>query len=82
MTLDPSVRQIRGACPLDCPDTCSWIVTVKGGKAVALRGDPGTTINATVDERDSYIGGGAVYHDNRVRVEKYCPIDSDSTHDA
>ena len=19
-------RQIRGACPLDCPDTCSWIL--------------------------------------------------------
>jgi anaerobic selenocysteine-containing dehydrogenase len=34
------VRQIRGACPLDCPDTCSWIVTVKRGDAVALRGDP------------------------------------------
>lgn len=31
---------IRGACPLDCPDTCSWIVTVKDGQAVALRGDP------------------------------------------
>jgi anaerobic selenocysteine-containing dehydrogenase len=31
---------IRGACPLDCPDTCSWIVTVKRGEAVALRGDP------------------------------------------
>jgi anaerobic selenocysteine-containing dehydrogenase len=31
---------IRGACPLDCPDTCSWIVTVKQGQAVALRGDP------------------------------------------
>lgn len=31
---------IRGACPLDCPDTCSWIVTVKDGHAVALRGDP------------------------------------------
>ncbi len=31
---------IRGACPLDCPDTCSWIVTVKHGEAVALRGDP------------------------------------------
>jgi anaerobic selenocysteine-containing dehydrogenase len=31
---------IRGACPLDCPDTCSWIVTVKEGEAVALRGDP------------------------------------------
>lgn len=32
--------QIRGACALDCPDTCSWIVTVKNGEAVALRGDP------------------------------------------
>jgi anaerobic selenocysteine-containing dehydrogenase len=32
--------QIRGACPLDCPDTCSWIVTLKQGEAVALRGDP------------------------------------------
>jgi anaerobic selenocysteine-containing dehydrogenase len=31
---------IRGACALDCPDTCSWIVTVKGGEAVSLRGDP------------------------------------------
>src|SRR5262249_40809046 len=32
--------QIRGACPLDCPDTCSWIVTVKNGEPVALHGDP------------------------------------------
>lgn len=31
---------VRGACPLDCPDTCSWIVTVKNGQAVSLRGDP------------------------------------------
>ena len=31
---------VRGACPLDCPDTCSWIVTVRDGAAVALRGDP------------------------------------------
>ena len=34
------IDRIRGACPLDCPDTCSWIVTVEGGQAVALRGDP------------------------------------------
>src|SRR5262245_27639243 len=40
MPPDRSVHQIRGACPLDCPDTCSWIVTVTGGEAVALRGDP------------------------------------------
>lgn len=32
--------EIRGACPLDCPDTCSWIVTVKNGEPIALRGDP------------------------------------------
>ena len=30
----------------------------------------GTTANSTVDERDSDKGGGAVYHDNRVRVER------------
>jgi anaerobic selenocysteine-containing dehydrogenase len=33
-------RDVRGACALDCPDTCSWIVTVKDGEAIALRGDP------------------------------------------
>jgi anaerobic selenocysteine-containing dehydrogenase len=30
----------------------------------------GATVNATVDERDSDMGGGAVYHDNRVRVAR------------
>jgi anaerobic selenocysteine-containing dehydrogenase len=29
----------RGACPLDCPDTCTWILTVEDGRAVDLRGD-------------------------------------------
>ena len=33
--------QIRGACPLDCPDTCSWIVTIKNGEPIAPGGDPG-----------------------------------------
>src|SRR5215467_11701156 len=40
MTPAPGEQQIRGACALDCPDTCSWIVTVKNGEPVALRGDP------------------------------------------
>jgi anaerobic selenocysteine-containing dehydrogenase len=40
VTPEPDERQIRGACPLDCPDTCSWIVTVRQGEAVALCGDP------------------------------------------
>jgi anaerobic selenocysteine-containing dehydrogenase len=30
----------------------------------------GATVNVTVDERDSDMGGGAVYHDNRVRVDR------------
>ncbi|MER6950616.1 molybdopterin oxidoreductase family protein [Nonomuraea sp. NPDC000554] len=29
-----------GACPLDCPDTCSWVVTVEDGQAVKMRGNP------------------------------------------
>jgi len=36
----------------------------------------GATINATVDERDSDMGKGAVYHDNRVRVEKVSGLDA------
>jgi anaerobic selenocysteine-containing dehydrogenase len=40
VTPGPGGRQIRGACPLDCPDTCSWIVTVRNGEPVSLRGDP------------------------------------------
>jgi anaerobic selenocysteine-containing dehydrogenase len=31
---------VLGACPLDCPDTCGWQVTVRDGKAVKLRGNP------------------------------------------
>jgi anaerobic selenocysteine-containing dehydrogenase len=30
----------------------------------------GATVNATVAERDSDMGGGAVFHDNRVEVER------------
>ena len=36
-----------------------WLRDAKGG----------ATVNATVDERDSDMGGGAVYHDNRVEVK-------------
>ncbi len=34
------MREVIGACPRDCPDGCSWIVTVDGGDAVKLRGNP------------------------------------------
>ncbi|WP_336214688.1 molybdopterin-containing oxidoreductase family protein [Nonomuraea sp. LPB2021202275-12-8] len=32
--------RVLGACPLDCPDTCSWVVTVEDGEAVKMRGNP------------------------------------------
>ncbi|MGW4794038.1 molybdopterin-containing oxidoreductase family protein [Nonomuraea sp. NPDC004297] len=32
--------RVLGACPLDCPDTCSWVVTVENGTPVKLRGNP------------------------------------------
>ena len=31
---------VLGACPHDCPDTCSMITTVKDGQAINLRGNP------------------------------------------
>lgn len=34
------MREVVGACPLDCPDACSWIVTVDDNdQAVKLRGN-------------------------------------------
>ena len=31
-------RVIRGACPHDCPDTCSFFVTVENGRAINIEG--------------------------------------------
>ncbi|MGH9766174.1 MAG: molybdopterin-containing oxidoreductase family protein [Blastocatellia bacterium] len=31
-------RIVRGACPHDCPDTCSFFVTVENGRAVKIEG--------------------------------------------
>ena len=33
-------RVVRGACPHDCPDSCAMLVTVEGGRATQVRGDP------------------------------------------
>ncbi len=34
-------RTVVGCCPLDCPDACSWVVTLDDeGRAVRLRGNP------------------------------------------
>lgn len=38
---DQSQRKVvRAACPHDCPDTCAMLVTVEGGRAVRVAGDP------------------------------------------
>ena len=28
-----------GACPLDCPDTCSWVLEAEDGRVVSIRGN-------------------------------------------
>lgn len=42
-TLDPLpeiTTQVLGACPHDCPDTCSMLTTVSGGIAIKVQGNP------------------------------------------
>ncbi|MEP6772667.1 MAG: molybdopterin-dependent oxidoreductase, partial [Polaromonas sp.] len=38
--LKPAAVQVRGACPHDCPDTCSLLTTVEDGVAVRVQGNP------------------------------------------
>ncbi|MFM2261954.1 MAG: hypothetical protein RI959_630, partial [Pseudomonadota bacterium] len=44
MTLAPllptSTTTVLGACPHDCPDTCSFVTTVQNGVAVKVQGNP------------------------------------------
>ncbi len=44
------------------------IASTKGHWLKHVRG--GANINATTEERDADMGGGAIYHDNRVQVER------------
>jgi anaerobic selenocysteine-containing dehydrogenase len=37
----PASLQVRGACPHDCPDTCSLLTTVENGVATRVQGNPG-----------------------------------------
>ena len=36
---------VIGACPHDCPDTCSILTTVEDGQAIAVRGNPGSSLH-------------------------------------
>lgn len=35
----PHIVQVRGACPHDCPDTCSLVTTVADGTAIKVQGN-------------------------------------------
>lgn len=37
---DTAHTQVLGACPHDCPDTCSMLTTVAGGIAIKVQGNP------------------------------------------
>jgi anaerobic selenocysteine-containing dehydrogenase len=34
------MQTVIGACPHDCPDTCSLVTTVENGKAISVQGNP------------------------------------------
>lgn len=36
----PDTREVRGACPHDCPDTCALLTTVVDGVATRVQGNP------------------------------------------
>ncbi len=50
-------QRVRGACPMDCPDTCSWVVTVRDGRALRLEGDPAHPFTRGVlcNKLDDYV---------------------------
>lgn len=32
------IREVKGCCPLDCQDTCSWVARVEDGRVTSVRG--------------------------------------------
>ena len=38
--MTPDAHRVLGACPHDCPDTCSLVTTVENGVAVRVQGNP------------------------------------------
>lgn len=64
--MNPLVKEVKGACGHDCPDTCGWVVSVEDDRATSLVGDkdhPFTrgTLCAKVNH---YLD--RVYHSDRV----------------
>jgi anaerobic selenocysteine-containing dehydrogenase len=40
-SISSAARQVRGACPHDCPDTCALVTTVQDGVALRVQGNAG-----------------------------------------
>jgi len=53
------LSEVKGACPLDCPDTCAWTVTVRDGRGVSLAGarDHPFTRGALCGKVSHYLDG-------------------------
>src|SRR6266568_9228564 len=39
-SMSADLQILKTTCPLDCPDTCSILVRVEGGRVTRLEGDP------------------------------------------
>ncbi len=65
---DPDIDIVTGACPHDCPDTCSWQVAVSRstGAAIDIWGHPEHPVTAGVlcTKVDNYLE--RTYHDGRL----------------
>lgn len=59
---------VRGACPHDCPDTCSMLVHVRDGRAVRVQGNPDhpVTQGFLCTKVNRYVE--RTYHPDRLRV--------------
>src|SRR3954452_9038321 len=61
-----AARLVRGACPHDCPDTCAMHVTVEGGRATKVAGDPDhpITVGFLCGKVSNYLD--RVYSEDRI----------------
>jgi anaerobic selenocysteine-containing dehydrogenase len=61
-----TVKQVRAACPHDCPDTCALLVTVEDGVATEVKGDPEhpTTAGVLCTKVSRYVE--RTYHPDRL----------------
>ena len=61
-----SLRQVLGACPHDCPDTCALVTTVQDGVALRIQGNPlhGPTAGVLCNKVAHYVE--RTYHASRL----------------